>query len=93
MRVLVIEGDIAGARHLQKLLSELAPEKEILGCCRTVKEAEEWLKTHPAPDLIFSAVQLPDGITLGILKKLNNRIPIIFTCTNEKYAIESFIFG
>ncbi len=90
MRILVIESDMPGARHLQKLLRELAPEKKIVEHCRTVKEAEKWLGTHPAPDLIFSAVQLSDGISLGILKKLNNKTPVIFTCTNEKYAIESF---
>lgn len=90
MRILVIDNDTAGARHLQKLLRELAPEKKIVGDCRTVREAEQWLDTHPAPDLIFSAVQLPDGISFGILKKLNNKAPVVFTCTNEKYALESF---
>ena len=91
MRILVIESDPVAARHLQKLLRELAPEKKIVGLCRTTGQAEAWFRSHPAPDLVITAVQLSDGLIFSVLKKLNgNRVPIIFTCTYDKYAVEGF---
>lgn len=90
MRILIIENDQEDIKHLEKLLTELAPEKKVVGRCRTVKEAGEWFQTHPLPHLIFSAVQLPDGLSIDMLRMLNNKIPVIFTCTFDKYAIDSF---
>lgn len=90
MRILIIESDKEATRHLEKLIRELAPEKKVVGHCGSVKETIEWFRNHPLPHLIFSVVQLPDGLSFEALKSLDNKVPVIFTCTFEKYAIESF---
>jgi DNA-binding LytR/AlgR family response regulator len=90
MNILIIENDIEALRHLEKLLKAIAPEKRIAGHCSSVREAKRWLRQHALPDLIFSVIQLPDGLSFELYKNLKNKVPVIFTCSRDKYAIEAF---
>ncbi len=44
MRILIIDQDPEAVKHLEKLLSEIAPEMEICGRCRDIKTATKWLQ-------------------------------------------------
>ena len=90
MCILIIDQDLAAMKHLEKLLSEIAPEMKISGRCRDIKSAEQWLQLNPLPDLIFSVIELPDGLSFDIFNNLRKKPPVIFTCTYEKYAIDAF---
>lgn len=90
MRTLIIENDTEAFQQLKKLLEELAPEKKIAGHCSSIKDAVQWLQHNAAPDLIFSVVQLPDGLSFEIFKKLENKVPVIFTCKYDKHAMAAF---
>jgi DNA-binding LytR/AlgR family response regulator len=90
MCILIIDQDPAAVKHLEQLLNEIAPEKKISGRCRDIKSAEQWLKKNPLPDLIFSVIELPDGLSFDIFNNLEKKPPVIFTCTYEKYAIDAF---
>lgn len=90
MRILIIEDDLDAFQQLKKLLKELAPEKKIVGHCCSIKETMKWLQHNLAPDLILSVVQLPDGLSFEIFRKLKDNVPVIFTCKYEKHAIEAF---
>jgi DNA-binding LytR/AlgR family response regulator len=90
MCVLIIDQDIPDTKHLEKLLNEIAPEKKISGRCTDIKTAEQWLQKNPLPDLIFSVMELPDGLSFDIFKNLGKKPPVIFTCSYEKYAIDAF---
>lgn len=90
MRILIIENEEQAFRRLEKFITDLAPEKRIIGHCSTVKEALEWLKENPAPDLVISAVQLPDGLSFEIFRNIHYELPVIFTCHLDKYALAAF---
>jgi DNA-binding LytR/AlgR family response regulator len=90
MRVLIIDPDPQAVKHLEKLLNEIAPEKEISGRCKDIKSATQWLQENPPPDLIFSAIELPDGLSFEVINNLQKKIPVIFTCPYDKYAIDAF---
>lgn len=90
MRVLIIDPDPQTTKHLEKLLHEIAPEKEISGRCKDVRTATQWLQKKPLPNLIFSAIELPDGLSFEVFNNLQKKIPVIFTCPYEKYAIDAF---
>ncbi|SHN03132.1 LytTR family DNA-binding domain-containing protein [Chitinophaga sp. CF418] len=90
MRTLIIENDTEAFQQLKTLLEELAPEQKIAGHCSSIKDTMQWLQHNAAPDLIFSVVQLPDGLSFEIFKKLENRVPVIFTCKYDKHAIAAF---
>lgn len=75
---------------MEKLIKKIAPAKKIVGRCYSIQEATEWFRLNPPPDLVFSVVQLPDGLTFEFFRKLNHKVPVIFTCSFERYALDAF---
>jgi len=90
MRILIIDQDSQAIRYLEKLLNEIAPENKISGRCKDIKTAEQWLQNNPLPDLIFSVIELPDGLSFEIFNNLRKKPPVIFTGDDEKYTIDAF---
>ena len=90
MRVIILEDENRAVNHLKRLIQGVAPEMEICAVFETVREAVAYLEEEASPDLIFSDVQLADGISFDIFSKVNVQCPIIFTTAYDTYAIEAF---
>ncbi len=88
--VLIIEDEEAAARRLQKMISEILPEVNILPAIATIRSAIARLKENPKPDLVFLDVHLADGQSFEIFKEVNVNCPIIFTTAYDQYALEAF---
>ena len=89
MRVLIIEDENRAARRLEKLILAKNTSFEIVSVIETVRDAVQFLKTISV-DLIFSDIQLADGLSFEIYKQVNISCPIIFTTAYDQYAIEAF---
>jgi DNA-binding LytR/AlgR family response regulator len=63
---------------------------EVRAVFDTVREAVNFLEEEPALDLIFSDVQLADGLSFEIFSKVSVNCPIIFTTAYDTYAIDAF---
>lgn len=91
MKVLIIEDEQLAANSLIRLLktiqSDIGIENEIL---TNVSHAIEWFTKHPHPDLIFSDIQLSDGLSFSIFENIVCDSPIIFTTAYDEYAIRAF---
>ena len=90
INILIIEDEEPAAKRLHKMLQELDPSINVLQHIVSVSTSVEWLKTHDAPDLIFSDIQLSDGVSFDIFKAVPLTCPIIFTTAYDQYAIEAF---
>lgn len=90
MKVLIIEDEEAAYQRLQKLVCEEIPEAEILPPVVSIKSAISWLTQNAEPDLIFLDVQLADGESFEIFKKVKVASPVIFTTAYDQYALEAF---
>lgn len=90
LRVLLIEDEDPAARRLSKMILELVPDAEIPDNIVSVASAIAWLQQHPEPDLIFSDIQLSDGLSFDIFKAHDITCPVIFTTAYDQYAIEAF---
>ncbi|MEM6272696.1 MAG: LytTR family DNA-binding domain-containing protein [Bacteroidota bacterium] len=90
MRVLIIEDESRAANHLERELKKAAPEARVLDKLESVEEAVEWLREHSAPDLVFSDIQLADGLSFEIYAQVELACPIVFTTAYDQYAIEAF---
>lgn len=88
IRALIIEPDPDDLKHLKEMLHRYAPDIEITGTCKRLNEAKKWLDKNDLPDLVFSVVQLSDGLSFEVFRQHN--IPVIFTCAFDKYAFEAF---
>jgi len=90
MKILLIEDEYHAQEYLTGLLKEVAPTAEILAKIDSVEESVDWLENNPAPDLIFMDIQLADGLSFSIFKKVKINAPTIFVTAFDKYTLEAF---
>lgn len=90
MKVLIIEDEVRASNHLQRMLKKVAPDMEVVAVHETVRDASEFLQSNREVELIFSDIQLADGLSFEIFRKVEVRCPIIFTTAWDHYAIEAF---
>lgn len=90
MKLLIIEDEPLVAKDLRNLIFAAEPKAEILQTISSVEAAKKWFAANPLPDLIFSDIQLSDGISFDIFESLHLSCPIIFTTAYDEYAIRAF---
>ena len=90
MNVLILEDEPRAANHLERLLAKVAPNMKVIARLDSVRDSLHYLQNNPEPDLLFSDIQLADGLSFEIFNQLAVRCPIIFTTAYEHYAIEAF---
>lgn len=90
MKTLVIEDEIPAARRLSKMLVSARPSAIILDTLDSVESAVRWLSTFPPPDLIFMDIQIADGLSFDIFKKVEITAPVVFTTAFDQYAVQAF---
>jgi DNA-binding LytR/AlgR family response regulator len=89
-RIVIIEDEPFAADHLEMLIRRLRPKAEVIVKLPTVREAINWLRPAPAYDLIFSDIQLGDGICFDIFREVQVQAPIVFTTAYDQYALRAF---
>ncbi len=90
MNCLIVEDEKIAAERLAGLIKKCDPTLEIAATVQSVKNAVQWLNTHPAPGLIFMDIQLADGLSFEIFEQTTVRAPVIFTTAYGEYAIKAF---
>jgi DNA-binding LytR/AlgR family response regulator len=90
MKLLLIEDEDLTAARLAGQLRKYDATLEILGPLPSVAEAVQWLRTHPAPDLIFLDIHLEDGLGFHIFEQVRVSSPIIFTTAYDEYMVQAF---
>lgn len=88
--ILVIEDEINAANGLVSMLQQVDDEINILKIIDSVEFAIEWFKNNPPPDLIFSDIQLSDGLSFEIFDKVIINSPIIFCTAFDEYMMNAF---
>jgi two-component system LytT family response regulator len=89
MNTLLIEDERLAASHLQNLLRK-HPDVQVVAVIPSVAAGSEWLRSNPAPDLIFADIQLEDGLSFEIFDAVPVRAPLIFTTSFNEYALKAF---
>ncbi len=90
MKILIIEDEKHNASRLQRLLSEISSDFEIVGVLETVRESVSWLEKRAAPDVILMDIRLSDGLSFDIFGKVDVVSPVIFTTSYDEYAVRAF---
>src|SRR6185436_17997272 len=89
-KILILEDEDAAAKRLQKLIAEAVPDADFLAVIPSVSEGIQWFTAHAAPDLIFADIQLNDGTSFDIFKKITVKSPVIFTTAFDAYTLNAF---
>lgn len=90
IRTLIIEDEQPAAERLSKLLREIEPDIRILAVLDSVEASVKWLSGNPSPELLMLDIQLADGLSFDIFKKVSIDSFVIFTTAYDKYAIKAF---
>ncbi|TAL64350.1 MAG: response regulator transcription factor [Bacteroidetes bacterium] len=90
MNVIILEDEARAANHLARLIARIAPEMKIIARLDSVRDAVTFLQANTNIGLIFSDIQLADGLSFEIYRQVSVKCPIIFTTAYDHYAIEAF---
>jgi DNA-binding LytR/AlgR family response regulator len=90
MKIVIIEDEQLTADDLAETILKLAPDVQIVAQLNSVKEAIAWFKKNEHPDLIFSDIQLGDGLCFEIFAKQPITTPVIFCTAYDEYALNAF---
>lgn len=93
IRTLLIEDEERSIHLMKNLLSEWAPDLEIVAVATRVEEAIESINTHK-PDLVFLDIELFGQLAFGILDEVSWRgFQFIFITAYEEYALRAFRYA
>ncbi|AUD01650.1 LytR/AlgR family response regulator transcription factor [Spirosoma pollinicola] len=90
MTIVLLEDEAIAARQLVDLLTRLVPDAHILATLPSVQEATNWLSSNPAPDLLFSDIELLDGNVFALFDRVQVSCPVIFTTAYDQFLLRAF---
>ena len=90
-QAIIIEDEKLASNYLVSRLQQLAPDIQVAATLTSVAESIEYLlKTARQPDLIFSDVQLTDGLSFSIFSKIQTDLPVIFITAYDTFMMNAF---
>lgn len=90
MRILIIEDEAKAARELQHILQQADADLEVVDTIESVERALQWFDIHPLPDLIFSDIQLADGLCFDLFRQRRIPTPVIFCTAFDEFLLHAF---
>jgi two-component system response regulator LytT len=90
MNIVIIEDEPLTARDLEACIRAAEPDAKIVAVLGSVGEAMEFFRENTLPDLIFSDIQLGDGLSFSIFAGFEQAVPVIFCTAYDAYALEAF---
>jgi DNA-binding LytR/AlgR family response regulator len=91
IQVILIEDETVAMESMVRILNEISEEIVINARLRSVKESIKYFTGNSKPaDIIFSDVQLSDGLSFEIFKNAGVKTPVIFTTGYDKFTLLAF---
>jgi DNA-binding LytR/AlgR family response regulator len=90
MKVIIIEDEKLTAKDLAKNLMAIDKNIEIVTTIHSVEEGLSFFKNKYEADVIFSDIELCDGLSFEIFQRYQNTCPIIFCTAYQQYMLDAF---
>jgi DNA-binding LytR/AlgR family response regulator len=90
MNILIIEDESITASDLAKSIQHIRNNYQVVYIADSIHNAIKYLQLSPKVDLIFSDIQLGDGLSFDIFNTIKSKIPVIFCTAFNHYAIDAF---
>lgn len=90
MNIVVIEDEPVVADDLRRNITQILGESVEVILLHSVKEATSYFADSIQPDMIFSDIQLGDGLSFEIFQNVEISAPIIFCTAYNEYALDAF---
>jgi two-component system, LytTR family, response regulator LytT len=89
MKIVIIEDEIKAAKSLAGLITQIRPASQIIAQLQSVEAAIDYFSREQTADLVFSDIQLSDGICFDIFSQVKIPCPIIFCTAYGEYAMDA----
>ncbi|MEJ0102646.1 MAG: LytTR family DNA-binding domain-containing protein [Bacteroidota bacterium] len=93
LNVIIIEDERLALQALINNLYDVSPDLQVTATLFSLKESIEYLSNSPKADLIFSDVQLADGLSFEIFNYTDVEIPIIFITGYDEFVMNAFEYN
>lgn len=90
IKTILIEDERLIAEEFKRILQNTSVNTELVGSFTTVRDSVEWLSSNEQPDLIFSDVQLADGLSFDIFTRVDVKSPVIFITGYDQFMLNAF---
>lgn len=93
LNAVIIEDERPALENLVATLASVATDIQVAARLGSVKESIEYLTQHTNIDIIFSDVQLSDGLSFEIFEKGEVRTPVIFITGYDEFMLNAFEYN
>jgi len=93
LNTIIIEDELAAQENLVEALSSIADDIHIVARLNSVTEGIEYLSRQHDAHLIFSDVQLGDGLSFEIFNHSGIRTPVIFITGYDEFMLNAFEYN
>lgn len=93
LNVIIIEDERPSLENLLQTLTEISIPVSVKAKLNSVKEGIEYLSESPEADIIFSDVQLSDGLSFEIFSQTNVNIPVVFITGYDEFMLNAFEYN
>ena len=90
MNVVIIEDEKFLAEELSHYIGTVRKEWTVIKIISSVKEGLAYFSANKNYQLVFSDIQLGDGLSFDIFKQSTIHAPVVFCTAYNQYAIEAF---
>ena len=90
MKAVIIEDEAVASQKLERMLSQVASDIQVIARLQSVEESIEWFSLNAAPDVVFMDIHLADGSAFSIFDKVQISCPVVFTTAYDEYALKAF---
>jgi two-component system, LytTR family, response regulator len=93
LNAVIIEDERLAREDFISTLLSITNDVKIVAQLVSVQESLDYLSSKPEVGLIFSDVQLADGLSFEIFKKGDIRIPVIFITAYNEFIMNAFDYN
>ncbi len=90
MNVVIVEDEAPAAERIISIMKKTGEPFVVQGILESIEEAVEFFSSSQKTDLLFLDIELADGKCFEIFNQVKVEVPIIFTSTNDQYALQAF---
>jgi len=89
MTILIMEDETPAAEKLATGIKRFDERATLVGPLRSVKESVSWFANNPMPDIVIADIQLTDGLSFEVFKKISVTCPVIFATAYDEYLLQA----
>ena len=93
LNAIIIEDERLALQELMTNLQDVSPDVQVTATLSSVKEGIEYLSNSPKADIIFSDVQLGDGLSFEIFNYTDIEIPVVFITGYDEFIMSAFEYN